>query len=162
MTFYSVDPVRFGVDISGTTTTLGVNDPELGAKCVVDELEYLFCYNAGGEQILVGQPVTISGVTGYSVTVTTVTNVDMGVGVRQHSTMATAEYGWIATRGIGTVEMGANNSCVTGGLLQVGGLGFGSVAEVDTNVTNFLVPTVGKALESIASAGSGIAFFSFL
>ena len=59
MAFYSVDPVRFGVDVSGTTTTLGVNDPELGTKMVVDELEYLFVYNAGGEQIGVGQPVVL-------------------------------------------------------------------------------------------------------
>ena len=32
MTFYSADPVRFGVGLSGTTTSLGANDPEVGTR----------------------------------------------------------------------------------------------------------------------------------
>lgn len=158
MAFYSVDPVRFGVDISGTTATLGVNDPEIGSRCVVDELEYLFCYNAGGEQIGVGQPVTLSGVTGYSVTVSCITLVDLAIGARQHSTMTTATYGWIATKGIGTVEMSPDESCVTGQILAVGAEGFGLASQS----TDFQTPTVAKALESIASGASGVAFFSML
>lgn len=156
MTFYNASPIRFGVDISGTTATLGVNDPEIGAKCCVDELEYLFVYNDGGEQIGVGQPVTISGVTGYSVTVSCVTLADLAMGIRQHSTMTTATYGWVATRGIGTVEMSPNESCVTGQILAVGAEGLG----LASNSTDFQTPTVAKALESIASGASGVAFFS--
>jgi hypothetical protein len=156
MTFYNAAPIRFGVDISGTTATLGVNDPELGARCTVDELDYLFVYNDGGEQVGVGQPVTISGVTGYSVTVSCTTLADMAMGVRQNSTMTTATYGWVATRGIGTVEMSVSESCVTGQILAVGAEGFG----LASNSTDFQTPTVAKALESIASAASGIAFFS--
>ncbi|UCG54704.1 MAG: hypothetical protein JSV32_00340 [Dehalococcoidia bacterium] len=162
MAFYSVDPVLFGVGVSGTTATLGVNDPELGTRMVVDELEYLFVYNAGGEQIGVGQPCVLSGVTGYSVTVSSVTGTDMAIGCRQNSTMPTATYGWIATRGIGTVEMGSNNSCVTGELLEVGTEGFALRGNVETNVTAFPTPAAGKALESLASGASGIAYFTFL
>lgn len=158
MAFYSIDPIRFGVDVSGSTTTLGVNDPEIGSRCVVDELEYLFVYNAGGEEIGVGQPVTLSGVTGYSVTVSCTTLADLAIGVRQHSTLVTNAYGWVATKGIGTVEMSANESCVTGEVLAVGAEGFG----LASNSTDFQTPTVAKALESIASAGSGVAFFSLL
>ena len=156
MTFYNAAPVRFGVDVSGTTTTLGVNDPEIGARCVVDEVDYLFAYNAGGEQIGVGQPVTLSGVTGYSVTVSCVTQADLAIGVRLHSTMVTAAYGWIAQRGIGTVEMSANESCATGEPLAVGAEGFG----LASNSTDFQTPTVAKAMESIASGASGVAYFS--
>ena len=114
MTFYNASPIRFGVDISGTTATLGVNDPEIGARCCVDELEYLFVYNDGGEQIGVGQPVTISGVTGYSVTVSCVTLADLAMGIRQKSTMTTATYGWVATRGIRSVSMTPDHNCVPG------------------------------------------------
>lgn len=156
MTFYNASPIRFGVDVSGTTATLGVNDPELGARCVVDELEYLFVYNAGGEQIGVGQPVTLSGVTGYSVTVSCITQVDLAMGVRQHSTMVTATYGWVACRGIGTVEMSDDESAAVGQVLAVGAEGFG----LASNSTNFQTPTVAKALEALASGASGIAFFS--
>jgi hypothetical protein len=162
MAFYSLDPVRFGVGVSGATTARGVNDPELGTRCVVDELEYIFVYNAGGENIGVGQPVTLSGVTGYSVTVSCITNVDVGLGVRQHSTLSTASYGWVATRGIGTIEMGADESCAVGEPIVVGAEGFAGYVEVLTTTTGFATPTVGKAMEAIASGASGIAFFSML
>jgi hypothetical protein len=158
MAYYSIDPVRFGVGISGTTTTLGVNDPEIGTRMVVDELEYLFVYNAGGEEIYPGQPVVLSAVTGYSVTVSSVTSVDFAVGVRQHATMATAAYGWVATRGIGTVEMGANESAATGDPLGIGTEGFC----LASNMTAFRTPVCGKALGSYASGASGIAYFSLL
>lgn len=158
MAFYSLDPVKFGVGVSGSTTSLGINDPELGTRTVVDELEYVFVYNAGGEEIGVGQPVTLSGVTGYSVTVSCITLVDLAIGVRQHSTLVTAAYGWVATKGIGTVEMSANESCVTGQPLAVGAEGFG----LASNSTDFQTPTVAKALESLASGASGVAYFSLM
>ncbi len=158
MAYYSIDPVRFGVGISGTTTTLGVNDPEIGTRMVVDELEYLFVYNAGGEQIGVGQPVVLSGVTGYSVTVSCVSATDFAIGVRQHSTMVTAAYGWVATRGIGVIEMDADSSGVTGNILMAGNEGF----QVKTNSTDFQTPGCGKLLESLASGASGVAYFSLL
>jgi hypothetical protein len=125
---------------------------------VVDELEYLFVYNAGGEQVGVGQPVTASGVTGYSVTVSCVSASDFAIGVRQHSTMTTATYGWVATKGIGVVEMDADGSGVTGEPLMVGEEGF----QVKSNSTDFQTPTVGKLAESLASGASGIAYFSLL
>jgi len=158
MAFYSVDPVRFGVGVSGTTTTLGVNDPEIGTRMVVDELEYLFVYNAGGEQIGVGQPVILSSVTGYSVTVSSVTSVDFAIGVRQHSTCPTAAYCWVATRGIGVVEMGSNESAAVGDPLGIGTEGFC----LASNMTGFRTPVCGKALEAMASGASGMAYFSLL
>jgi len=158
MTYYNVAPVRFGVGVSGSTTTQGVNDPEIGTRCVVDEVEYLFVYNAGGEQVLPGQPVILSAVTGYSVTVSSVTSVDFAIGVRLHSTLPTAGYGWVATRGIGVIEMGSNESCVTGNPLGIGTEGFC----LASNMTGFQTPVCGKALESIASGGSGSAYFSLL
>ena len=42
------------------------------------------------------------------------------MGIRQNSAMTTARYGWVATRGIGTVEMFPAESCVTGQILAVG------------------------------------------
>jgi hypothetical protein len=158
MAFYSLDPIKFGVGVSGVTATLGVNDPELGTRTVVDELEYIFVYNAGGEQVGVGQPVVMSGVTGYSVTVSAVSAVDHCIGIRQHSTMTTATYGWVATKGIGTVEMDADGSCVTGSLLMLGEEGL----QEKTISTGFPTPAFGKAMESLASGASGIAYFSIM
>ncbi len=156
MTFYSVSPVRFGVGVSGYTATLGVNDPELGTRCVVDENEYLFVYNNSTAHITAGSPAGLSGVTGYSVCATFITALDAAIGVRLHSTLPTNYYGWICTKGVGVINMGANESCVTGTLLQLGVGGFAA----KTNSTNYQSPTHAKALESIASGGSGAAFFS--
>mgnify|MGYP001586052162 CR=1 FL=1 len=157
MTFYSVSPVRFGVGVSGSTATLGINDPELGTRAVVDENEYLFVYNAGNSQIGPGYACTISAVTGYSVTVSSITATDMPLGVRLHSTLLTAYYGWVATKGIGAVNMSANESCVTGQILVLGvDGGFG----LKSNATDFRTGGICKAAISIASAASGSAFFS--
>lgn len=157
MTVYSVAPVQFGVGISGTTTTLGVNDPELGTTIRVGKLDYVFVYNAGGASVPVGHAVICSAVTGYSVTVSALTGVDLAIGVRQHSTMGTATYGWVATRGIGTVKMTVSESAASGQLLCVGvDGGFG----LKSNSTDFKTPGVAKALEAFASAASGQAFFA--
>lgn len=155
MTYYSVDPVLFGVGVSGSTATLGVNDPEIGTRISQGELDYLFVYNAGGQDIAVGQPVCLSGVTGYSVTVSCVSVTDFAIGVRQHSTLPSSQYGWVATKGIGTIEMDADASCATGELLMIGNEGF---AQKSTHT--FETPGIGKALESLASGASGIAYFS--
>lgn len=157
MTFYSLSPVRFGVGVSGSTATLGINDPELGTRTVVDENEYIFVHNAGNSQVGPGYGVTMSGVTGYSVTVSSITAADAGLGVRLHSTLLTAYYGWVCTKGIGAVNMSANESCVTGQILVLGvDGGFG----LKSNSTDFRTVGMVKAMISIASAASGSAFFS--
>jgi hypothetical protein len=148
-------PVRFGVGVSGYTATLGVKDPELGTRCFVDKMEYLFVYNNSTADATVGAPVSISALTGYSVCVTHTTQVDVCVGIRQNATLPAANYGWVATRGIGTINMGADQSGVTGQLVVMGVGGFA----LKSNSTNYQVIGGAKLLESIASAGSGKAYF---
>jgi hypothetical protein len=157
MTFYSVDPVRFGVGISGTTTSLGANDPEVGTRCAVGDEEYLFVYNDGNSEIPPTYGAVMSAVTGYSVTVSSTTSVDFLAGVCKNATLATGAYGWLMTKGFTQIEMEADNSCAAGEILALAADG---EFALKSNSTGYPTPAVGKAMEAIASGGSGAAYIS--
>lgn len=153
MTYYS-PLVRFG-GVSMVTATLGTNDPEIGTTIEEGDEKYIFVYNAGNSQISTGRAAVLSGVTNYSVTVSSVTSVDFGVGVCKHATLTTGTYGWLLTRGFTQVQMGANDSCTTGDILRLAVDGAFALA---SNATGNLSPVVGKAMTGAASGTSCAAF----
>lgn len=152
MTFYNADPVRFGVGISGTTTSLGANDPEVGTTTRVGDEEYVFVYNAGNSQISPTYGAVLSAVTGYSVTISSVAG-DLLAGVCKNATIATGEYGWLVTKGFAVVEMNADYSAAAGNIMAL-------AADGEFDIKSGAVPSLGKAMEAIASAGSGSAYIS--
>lgn len=151
MAFYSNDSVLFGVKISGTTSTLGVNDPELGTRANIAGNEYLFVYNAGlsvtQNQIVVLQ----SGSSGYSVTGSSVVGADPVMGVAANVALANAKYGWIMTRGFCDVEPAS--ATVSGMMLIAGTDGQASdpVAGASTGTTGFVF---ARAQEQTAACGA--------
>lgn len=147
---------RFGT-VSMVTATLGPNDPKVGDRTRSGDEDYLFVYNAGNSQINVNLGATVSAVTGYSVTVSTTTSVDVIVGVCQQATMATATYGWLLTKGFATIKMSANNSAAAGDNLTIGT--DGAFASVVSGIANY-GQRIGKAMEAIASGASGSAFIN--
>lgn len=152
MSFYGVAPVAFGTP-SMVTATLGVNDPELGTRCHWQGAEYVFVYNAGTTQISIHQGAIVTGTSGYSVTVSSVTLTDELAGVCTHATMATGTYGWLQTKGWAIVAMGANNSAAVGERLCLGTDGnFGRVGSANTDTV--LAGSVGKVMSAVASGGS--------
>lgn len=158
MTFYSVDPVRFGVPVSGSTATLGVNDPEVGTRMVIGDEEYLFVYQLGTSTATIGHAVVCSAVTGYSVTVSSTTSADMAVGVVKHADLDPAVYGWVCTKGFTSIEMGATSGTVAAGDL-VHLADDGKFVPV-SNATGSKDNVVGKAMEAIVSSASGQAYIS--
>lgn len=156
MTFYSRSPVLFN-SVSMVTASLGVNDPEVGSICEVGDEKYVFVYNTGSNaQISVGQCATVSAVTGYSVTVSTVSSADAIIGVCKHATITTGTYGWLLTRGFATAKMPANSACAAGDLLAVGPDGTFTPKSISTGV---YANAVGKVMVATASAGVADAFF---
>lgn len=155
---YGLDPVRFQGP-SFTTNSLGTNDPKVGDVACVGNEVYLFVYNNGNSQILPGDGVILSGVSGYSVTLSSTTSVDLLVGVVKHATIATGYYGYVCGRGFSTVNMGANLSAAAGGLL---------ILAADGKFTNKTISTgyAGggnvKAMDAIASGASGLAYIAVL
>jgi hypothetical protein len=139
------------------TASLGANDPEPGYRATRGDEDYVFVYNAGNSEIPPTYGAVVSAVSGYSVTLSSTTSVDFLIGLCKHATLTTGTYGWLLTRGWGQIEMGANNSVAAGGLVQLGADGaFGNQLISTGNVGN----AVGKAMEAIASAGSGTAFIN--
>lgn len=154
MSVYGISPVAFG-SVSMTTTSLGPNDPEVGTTRREGDEEYLFVYNAGNSAIPPTYGAIVSGVSGYSVTISSTTSVDLLVGVCKHTTFATGAYGWLMTKGWAVVEMEADNSAAAGQLLALAADG---EFALKSNSTGYPTPAVGKTMEAIASGASGQAF----
>lgn len=151
-----LSPLRF-VGPSFTTTSLGINDPQVGDVARIGDENYLFVYNAGNSNILVGDGVIVSAVSGYSVTVSSTTSVDMLVGVCKHGTISTAGYGYVCTRGFTQVNMGANLSAAAGAGLILAADGKFTYKTISTG---YVAPVQVKAMEAIASGASGTAYIA--
>jgi hypothetical protein len=148
-------PVRF-CSVSQVTATRGKNDPEVGAVFTEGDETYRYVYNAGNSQISVGECATVSGVTGYSVTVSTTTMVDYVVGVVKHATLTTGTYGFLLVHGYGPAKMVANSGCAAGQLLTVGGDGKLAVKSISTDAP---AAAFAKVVLATGSAGVGEAYY---
>ena len=158
MSFYGADPVLFE-GVSGVTATPGGNDVGIGYRRTEGGKGYLKVYNDCNSDINPGYGVVLSsGVSGYSISVTSVTSADIVVGVAQSTTMTTGTYGWVVTKGITAVEMGATSGSVASlGLIEIGAAG---VFVPVSNITGVKSPAVGQALAAIVSSASGNAYVS--
>lgn len=154
MAVYGISPVLFG-SVSMVTSSLGPNDPEVGTTRREGDEEYLFVYNTGSSTIGVSYGAVCSGVSGYSVTVSSTTSVDLLMGVCKHVAIPTGSYGWLMTKGFCQVEMEADNSAAAGQLLALAADG---EFALKSNSTGYPTPAVGKTMEAIASGASGTAF----
>jgi hypothetical protein len=157
MAYQSLGPIQFGTK-SLVTTSLGTKDGELGAVHTdTDGCTYRLIYNVGGASVPVGCGVVLNaGATSYSCTVTAATSADLVVGVCKHATITTGAYAWVVTHGIVPVQMGATSGTVTtGGLIEIGANGYFVPV---SNTTGNKAPAVGKALNTIASSGTGDAY----
>lgn len=150
MGHYGLAPVIFE-SVSQTTLT---NSVELGTRVEYDGKAYCYVYNTGNSQALPGHGVTVSGnISGYSVTISSTSMIDAFVGVVHHSTIATAYYGWVVTRGVCKVRATANSGLAAGDLLNAGADG---VHVNNSIVTNIVAPQLhGKCTLATASAGVG-------
>ena len=159
MSVYNVGPVGFA-GVSQVTATRGTNDPEVGTVIRSGDEEYIYCYNVGSSTINPGHGVIVSAVTGYSVTVSSVTAVDFFVAVCKHAAVPTGSYGWLVTKGFCAVEMGADNSAAAGQVLCAGVDGTWALKTTTTGLNGAYDAqhTQAKAMEAIASGASGMAF----
>lgn len=148
----ALSPLRF-VGPSFTTTSLGPNDPKVGDTARIGNEDYLFVYNAGNSAIGQNKAVVLSAVSGYSVTVSSVSSADLLLGVCKHATIATGAYGYIVTKGFANVDLAANVSAAAGTLLELSADGLFAIKSNSTGAAGYSV----KAMVAIASAASGTA-----
>jgi hypothetical protein len=138
------------------TATLGKNDAELGTKMWYGGKEYVLVYCS--DEASKGHAVCMTGTTGYTVSVGTVTQVDHPVGWVQEATLTTGTYGWVATRGVLNVQMSAAVSVPIGGLVQCGANGFMTAAQLSAATATLQGAAIGRALSNIASTASGYVY----
>lgn len=156
-------PHRFG-SVSMVTTSLGPNDPKVGDRTRSGDEEYLFVYNTGGEQISPSYGVIVSGVTGYSVSISSVGRADFCVGVCKNATITTGAYGWVVTKGFVDVECG-DDAIAKGDLIAIsadGTFGKALASGATTTADTVLNAVCGKAMSAIGSGASGPAFINVL
>lgn len=154
MSVFSAAPIRF-FSASMVTATLGQNDPEVGQVYREGDETYRFVYNAGSSTISPGYCAILSGVTGYSVSVSSTTMIDIAVGLCKHAAIATGSYGSLLIEGFAPVQMGADNSGAAGALL---GIGVDGTVVAKTLSTGFMAPAIGKLMSAAASGTSGMAY----
>lgn len=157
MAFQSADPVVFE-SVSNVTAT---NSVDLGTRATVDGRQYCYVYNAGNSQISIGQGAIMTASSGYSVTVSSTTGLDVFVGVCYHSTLTTGTYGWLVTHGHTKIKTPAGSICTNGDLLFAGGDGVFGVNPL-TGTASAGIYIMGKCVAATASAGIGEGFVNCL
>jgi len=123
--------------------------------------QYVYVYNAGNSQISQGMGAVLSGVSGYSVTVSSITGSDMMIGIAKNATLTTGTYGWLMYQGFSGFVAGANDSFSTGNIIAGGVDGTFSNK---SSATGFTGPVYGKAIFSVSSGAvtaTNAAFFKF-
>lgn len=158
MSFQGLSPIGFA-GVSQVTTSLGTNDPEVGTRITVGGNDYRFVYNDSTASIPVGYGcVLVSQATGYSVTLSSTTSADLCIGVVKHASITSNAYGWVLTKGFGTVQMlGASGTVSIYGLIE---LGAGGLFAPVSNTTGNKAPAAGQALSAIVTSASGAAYIS--
>lgn len=144
--------------VSMVTATLGKNDPELGTRKIVGGNEYLFVYAA--TQISVGRAAIMSGSSGYTVTITSTLDKDHIMGVAYHATLTAATYGWLLTRGIGTIITSTSVALVTGTVATVQADGYWDNLITSAATTGVYTNARCKMLTTATSASTGTAYIS--
>lgn len=156
MTYIANNPVRF-VGESHVTASLGANHPEVGFTFTEGPRTYCWVYNDCNSQLIPGNGVILqSGATGASVTLSSTTSAAILFGTVYNATLTTGTYGFVVTKGITKVKMGATSGTVAvNGLIELAANGlFVPVS----NTTGNLAPACGVALEAIVSSAVGSAF----
>ncbi len=149
MSYQNVGPVNFE-SVSAVTATPSV---DVGVIREHEDEKYIYVYNNGTSQISVGRCATVSAVSGYSVTVSSVSG-DAIVGFAKHATLTTGTYGWLVCRGFvdGLTNAMASTALSAGDVIQAG---------VDGGVAKGVTgPSLGKMVSSTGSAGTGSAFIA--
>lgn len=146
---FNAAPILFE-SVSAVTAT---NSVDLGTKRFVGDEEYIYVYNAGGSQISTGRVATVSAVTGYSVTVSSVSGAFI-IGACKNATLTTATYGWLVTKGwVDGATNGMASTALAGGD-PVQAAADGAICKGETG------PYIGKIVAATASAGTGTIYIS--
>lgn len=152
-------PHGLPVEMESVSNVTATNSVNLGETRFFGGEEYLYVYNAGAQQISIGNFAVLSACSGYSVTVSSVTNYDLPIGFVKHATLTTATYGWLMTRGFTKVQMTANQSATTSDILFPGTQGtVGVLNQAVSSITGTILQPIGYVVSGAATGSSAFAY----
>lgn len=126
--------------------------------------QYVYVFNAGTQQISQGQfAVPGTNCSGYSVTASSTTFVDLSLGIARNATITTAAYGWLMYRGFSGFSTDVNASFTTGQAIMLGLNG--NLQPATTVAGSFATaPIVGKTIQTVNTGVTFVnaAFFNLM
>ena len=158
--FSSVGPVLFGsidsgLPISHSTIDSAQKVAELGARVIHKGEEYVYVHNASTQDVSVGHAMVMSSLSGYSLTISSVTGVDEPMCVVKHATIVAGGFGWGLVRGV--TQLALASTMATGIRATLGTDGVFSTFVLSTSA----VPPMAKILSSgtgISTTGMALAY----
>ena len=148
--FNAGHPIMFE-SVSNVTATPSV---QLGTRTIVNGEDYCYIYNAAADTATKDHGVIITAMTGYSISLQSVTMVGGFFGLVKHADIPAASYGWVLTKGFGQGLAGTTKSLATGDPLVCGVSGtFGRNTGAATAYCN------GFVINGAATAATADVFF---
>lgn len=152
-------PQGLPIEMESVSNVTATNSVNLGETRFINGEEYIYVYNAGVQQISQGNFAVLSANSGYSVTVSSVTNYDLPIGFVKHTTITTGAYGWLLTKGFSKVLMTGNQSATTSDILFPGTQGtVGVLGQAASSITGTILQPIGYVVSGGASGSSALAF----
>jgi hypothetical protein len=148
-TYQGLSPIAFE-SISNVTATPSVS---LGTRRIVNGEEYVYFYNNTGSAVTAGMAMTVSALSGYSLTRSTTADTDLIVCFNKHAAVPAASYAWGLTRGVVQAEF--NSTMATGVPITVGT--DGQVKTFSTSTGSYAV-YYGKVLSSATATSFGLCY----
>jgi hypothetical protein len=119
--------------------------------------EYIYVANANANTgIGQGCFAVLSANSGFSVTVSSITQYDFPIGFVKHQTIPSGGFGWLLTRGFTPVSLGTNASATTSDLLYPAAAGnCAAAANALSAGCGIMIQPIGYVVQGAASAASG-------
>lgn len=153
-------PQGLPVEVETVSNVTATNSVNPGETRFINGEEYLYVYNAGVQQISVGNFAVLSANSGYSVTVSSITQYDFPIGIVKHATITTGAYGWLMTRGFAKLQLAANASASTADVLYPAGQGlFAAAGNAVSAGCGIVLQPVAYAVSGAASGSSAFGYF---
>lgn len=147
--FQGISPIAFE-SVSNVTATPSV---EIGARRVFNGEEYVYFCNAMASAATQGIAMTISGLSGYSLTRSSLAGADIAVCFVKHADVPAASYAWGLTRGL--VQAHFSSTMTTGVLVSIG---LDGIVQTYTTATSFDPGILGKVISAATANGQGLCF----
>jgi hypothetical protein len=148
--YYGVDPISME-SVSAVTAT---NSVDLGTRRIHGGEEYVYFYNNTGSSVTAGMAMTVSGLSGYSLTRSTTAESDVAICFVKHAAVPAANYAWGLVRGI--VQAQFTSTMATGVPIQIGT--DGAVMTYTTAAASFPGAILGKVLSSATATSFGMCY----